>query len=124
MRRISSLYALEKPWKKSHTFLVSLSFTTDGGHGDGGEFQQNSSRVKISDRDINTVAVSPQNYNFVDTVADRLKGKSEHGFSLAYHGKGPSLVKGVSTDIPVNMYFDAFSTLFNDENIDDELYNQ
>ena len=29
--------------------------------------------------------------------------------------------KGVSTDIPVCMYFDAFSTLFYHKNADDEL---
>ncbi|KAF8104962.1 hypothetical protein N665_0165s0047 [Sinapis alba] len=92
MRRINSLYGririlkrvFEKPTKQSHTFLASHSLSTDGGYGGGGESQQNSSRVKIFDRDLKRVhrdraAWLSRNKNdtFVDAVAENLLDRLE-----------------------------------------------
>lgn len=48
---------LEKSTKQSHAFSASRSFSTEGAYGGGGESQQNSSRVKIFDRDLKRVHV-------------------------------------------------------------------
>ncbi|KAG2241965.1 hypothetical protein Bca52824_096191 [Brassica carinata] len=87
MRRINSLYGrigLLKRKPEKTTFLASLSFSTDGGYGGGGESQQNSSRVKIFDRDLKRVhrdraAWLSRNKNdtFVDAVAENLLDRLE-----------------------------------------------
>ncbi|KFK44370.1 hypothetical protein AALP_AA1G248500 [Arabis alpina] len=86
MRRISSLYGRigflrrRNSTKQSHTFLTSLSFSTDGAY--GGE--QNSSRVKIFDRDLKRIhrdraAWLSRNKTdtFVDAVAENLLDRLE-----------------------------------------------
>ncbi|CAG7864929.1 unnamed protein product [Brassica rapa] len=92
MRRINSVYGrveilkrvLEKPTKQSHAFSASRSFSTEGAYGGGGESQQNSSRVKIFDRDLKRVhrdraAWLSRNKNdtFVDAVAENLLDRLE-----------------------------------------------
>ncbi|KAG7647259.1 Methyltransferase type 11 [Arabidopsis thaliana x Arabidopsis arenosa] len=92
MRRINSLYGRigllkrvpEKSTKQAHTFLASLSFSTEGAYGGDGEFQQNSSKVKIFDRDLKRIhrdraawLSRQKNDSFVDAVADNLLDRLE-----------------------------------------------
>uniref|UniRef100_A0A1J3IQF7 Putative methyltransferase n=1 Tax=Noccaea caerulescens TaxID=107243 RepID=A0A1J3IQF7_NOCCA len=89
MRRINSLFGRigrvsEKPTKNSHTFLAAPSFSTDGGYGGGGEFQQSSSRVKIFDRDLKRIhrdraawLSRHKNDTFLDAVAENLLDRLE-----------------------------------------------
>ncbi|KAG5385658.1 hypothetical protein IGI04_037128 [Brassica rapa subsp. trilocularis] len=90
MRRINSVYGrveilkrvLEKSTKQSHAFSASRSFSTEGAYGGGGESQQNSSRVKIFDRDLkrrDRAAWLSRNKNdtFVDAVAENLLDRLE-----------------------------------------------
>ncbi|CAA7059433.1 unnamed protein product [Microthlaspi erraticum] len=89
MRRINSLYgrigrASEKPSKSCHAFIAAPSFSTDGGYGGGGEFQQSSSRVKIFDRDLKRIhrdraawLSRHKNDTFLDAVAENLLDRLE-----------------------------------------------
>ncbi|EOA37945.1 hypothetical protein CARUB_v10009412mg [Capsella rubella] len=93
MRRINSLYGRigllrrvsERSTKQSHTFLASLSFSTAGGYGGDSEFQQNSSKVKIFDRDLKRIhrdraawlSSRQEKDSFFDAVADNLLDRLE-----------------------------------------------
>ncbi|XP_024008267.1 putative methyltransferase At1g22800, mitochondrial [Eutrema salsugineum] len=93
MRKISSLCGRitrlppEKPTKQSHSFFLashSFGFLSDGGYGGGAEPQQNSSRVKIFDRDLKRIhrdraawLSRHRNDTFVDAVAENLLDRLE-----------------------------------------------
>ncbi|CAN8312963.1 unnamed protein product [Cochlearia groenlandica] len=93
MRRINTLYGRigffrrrvsEKPTKQSHTLLTSLSFSTDGAYGGDGEIQQNSSKVKIFDRDLKRIHRDRAAWlsrhkqdTFLDAVAENLLDRLE-----------------------------------------------